>query len=218
MHPEEIVNASKWRRAIKSFQKDKIISETHFQAILEVANYGPTSLGLEPWSALIIQEQDVRDEMRPYCTGAQNQLDSASHFVVLTVTKDLTPDSDYFRNIKQKVQGISDSEYLEFVSKCSKFHEQKVNLNDPRTRIDWAAKQAYIALGNMMLAASILEIDSCPIEGFIPDKVESILHNRGIFDSKNNKIVAMVAFGYRESEPKKPKTRRPYDEVFKFIK
>ncbi len=36
-------------------------------------------------------------------------------------------------------------------------------------------RQTYIALGNMMTANAMREIDSCAIEGFDKEKVEEIL-------------------------------------------
>lgn len=38
--------------------------------------------------------------------------------------------------------------------------------DNPRSFNDWAAKQTYIALANMMTAAALIGADSTPIEGF----------------------------------------------------
>ena len=40
---------------------------------------------------------------------------------------------------------------------------------------EWAAKQAYIALGQFMLAASLVGVDTCPMEGFLPAQYDEIL-------------------------------------------
>jgi nitroreductase len=40
---------------------------------------------------------------------------------------------------------------------------------------DWAAKQAYIALGQFMLAAALLGVDTCPMEGFVAEKYDEVL-------------------------------------------
>ena len=217
MTNEKIFRAAIWRRAIKDFCKHQIIADSDFRTIMEVARYGPSSLGLEPWKVLIVQDPNVRDAIRPYCTGAYRQLDSASHFAVISITTDLNPESDYFRDIKQRVHGINDADYLDFVSKFSQFQKQKADLTDTRKRIDWAGKQAYIALGSMMLAAALLGIDSCPIEGFVPHKVEEVLEELELFDSSSNQIVVMVAFGYRVDDPKTKKTRCPSEEVFQVV-
>jgi nitroreductase len=42
-------------------------------------------------------------------------------------------------------------------------------------KVEWAKKQAYLALGFALAAATELKIASCPMEGFITDKVAEIL-------------------------------------------
>lgn len=217
MKINDILKAAKWRRAIKEFCKDRIIRDDDFETLLDVARFSPTSLGLEPWSILLLQDQSVRDAIRPHCTGAQRQLDSASHFVVFTIKTDLSPDSEYFRDMKQTVQGLSDADYQDFISKCAMFQEKKQDLTDVRKRIDWAGKQAYIALGSMMLSAALLGIDSCPIEGFVPKKVEAVLHKRGLLDPQSDRVVVMAAFGYRAAEPASPQRRRSLEDVVRVI-
>ena len=63
---------------------------------------------------------------------------------------------------------------------------------------DWATKQSYIALGNLMTTASLLDIDSCPIEGINPEKYDEIL---GISNSKYATI-CVCALGFRSVEDK----------------
>ena len=43
------------------------------------------------------------------------------------------------------------------------------------TKAEWTAKQAYIALGNLLSAAAVQRIDACPMEGFDKDQVDDIL-------------------------------------------
>jgi nitroreductase len=47
--------------------------------------------------------------------------------------------------------------------------------DNERAILDWAGKQTYIALANIMTAAALIGIDSCPIEGFDMDAVNKIL-------------------------------------------
>lgn len=214
---DEILKAAKWRRAIKEFRKDIVIGENVFEKLLGVVRFSPTSLGLEPWSIIVLQDKSVRDAIRPYCTGAQRQLDSASHFVVFTVKTDLNPDSQYFRMIKQTVQGLSDADYQDFISKCAMFQDKKQDLTDSRKQIDWAGKQAYIALGGMMLSAALLGIDSCPIEGFVPKDVEAVLKEKGLLDPNVDRVVVMAAFGYRANEPASLQRRRSLTDIVRFV-
>jgi nitroreductase len=76
----------------------------------------------------------------------------------------------------------------------------------------WASKQTYIALGQFMVAAAMLGVDTCPMEGLIPDKYDEIL---GLVGTDYGTIVACPA-GYRAEDDKyatKPKVRFPLEEM-----
>ena len=53
------------------------------------------------------------------------------------------------------------------------FQERDFKLNSDEKLFDWASKQTYIALANMMTSAALIGIDSCPIEGFHQEKTEN---------------------------------------------
>ena len=95
------------------------------------------------------------------------------------------------------------------------FH--KTRADNPRALFDWTAKQTYIALGNMMTSASMIGIDSCPIEGFNYDKVNAILAKAGIINPDKEGIASMVSFGYRLRDPKHPRSRKPKNEVITWL-
>ena len=87
-----------------------------------------------------------------------------------------------------------------------------------RLFFEWACRQSYIALGNMMTAAAMIGIDSCPIEGFDREPVEKILKEAGIITENHLSIACMVAFGYRAEDPSRPKSRRAMDEVVEWVR
>lgn len=216
MNKIDILNAAINRNAVKSFS-NRTISNDDFDFLVDIARYSPSSFGLEPWKMLVVNNREIRDEMKPSATGAQKQLDTASHFVVFTVTKELNPQSDYFKKINLDVKKMNDEQYGKFLETFDGFQKNKQDLTDERKRIDWAGKQAYIALSNMMLAAACIGIDSCPIEGFIPEDIEIILSNKGFIDTTKEHVVVMAAFGYRDNDIQYSKSRRPFNDIIKII-
>ena len=89
-------------------------------------------------------------------------------------------------------------------------------LESERSLFDWASKQTYIVLGNMMTTAAYLGIDSCAIEGFEREAAEKYLSDRGILDLNEYGLSYMVSFGYRDEE-QPVKTRQNLSEVFEII-
>jgi hypothetical protein len=60
----------------------------------------------------------------------------------------------------------------------------------------WMAKQAYLALGNLLTVCALEDIDSCPIEGFEPTKYDELLGLK----EKGLKSVLVLAVGYRSED------------------
>ncbi|RLB93056.1 MAG: NAD(P)H-dependent oxidoreductase, partial [Deltaproteobacteria bacterium] len=75
----------------------------------------------------------------------------------------------------------------------------------------WCAKQCYIGLANMMTTAASMGIDSCPMEGFEKDRVETILK----IDTQQFEVAVLVALGYRAGEMP-PRRRHPIDQLVEF--
>ena len=68
-------------------------------------------------------------------------------------------------------------------------------------------------MANMMTMAAYEGLDSCPLEGFNQDDMTALLGDElGLFDT-NTCIAVMAAFGYRDEEPHRNKTRRTLDEI-----
>jgi nitroreductase len=78
--------------------------------------------------------------------------------------------------------------------------------------LEWATRQAYIALGNFMTSAALLGVDTCPMEGFEPAKYDEILG----LPAQGFRAVVACAAGYRAADDKYaalPKVRFPANEL-----
>lgn len=218
MEKNLIIEAATNRCAVKVFDKDRTISDSDFAFLLDMARLSPSAFGLEPWNIVVVQNENLRQKLSEVASGAQRQLKTASHFVIFTIKKDLLPTSAYFEHINKDVKRFSDAECQNFINSFSTFCNQKLNLYDDRTRYDWAKKQAYIALSNMILSAALIGIDSCPIEGFLENEVEQILSQAGAINLSFDKVAVMAAFGYKDTTVSiHAKSRRTMDEVVKFV-
>ena len=211
---EQILSAFYFRHACKEFDPVKKITDDDFAFILEAGRLSPSSFGFEPWKFVVLQNQAIRQRLLPVTWGAQRQLPTASHFVVLlSRTKEgLTPDSAYILHMMRDILKLSEEMAK---GKGARYHNFLANefklMDNERAMFEWGARQTYIALGNMMTAAALIGIDSCPIEGFDKDAVERILREEGILEDGFG-VACMVAFGYRVREPRE-KTRQPMEDV-----
>ncbi|MBL7639342.1 NAD(P)H-dependent oxidoreductase [Staphylococcus saccharolyticus] len=214
---QTIIEAFDFRHATKKFNPNKKISEEDFDTILESGRLSPSSLGSEPWRFVVIQNKKLRDKLKPYSWGAQKQLDTASHFVLIFARKNVTAHSNYVQHLIRGIKEYEESTIPAVEEKFDNFQASFHIADNDRTLYDWASKQTYIALGNMMTSAALLGIDSCPMEGFDLDKVTEILSEEGILDTEHFGISVMVAFGYRAQEPAHGKIRQSKEDVISWI-
>jgi len=220
MNKQEILNAYNFRHACKEFDASKKIAKEDFDFILETGRLSPSSFGFEPWQFVILQNADLKEKLKTVAWGAQKQLDTASHFVLILARKksEMIYSSEYVSKIMTAVQQLSQEVKDGKTSAFENFQKNDFNLlESDRSIFDWASKQTYIALGNMMTSAAEIGIDSCPIEGFNKEAAEDLLEKEGILDKSKFGLSVMVAFGYRKAEPARAKTRQELEAVVKYV-
>lgn len=218
----QIMRANHFRHATKVFDAKRKISDSEFNTILETARLSPSSYGMEPWQLLIIQSPEKRELFREFTWGANGatngtagQLGTASHFCIFLAHTGatMTHHSDYLQKHMKDVKQFPD-EVIGYINEAyQKFQETGFHIEGDRQISDWSARQAYIALGNMMNAAALIGIDSCPIEGFEIDKTITVLEEHFGIDAKKYRPAVMLSFGYRIDGPMFPKTRRKMEDI-----
>lgn len=219
MNKQDVLNAFRFRHACKEFDPERRVSDEDFAYILETGRLSPSSFGFEPWKFVVVQNAELRGKLLPMTWGGQKSIPTASHLVLLlSRTKDsFLPESDYIAHIMNDVRKVPPEALVGIRARYRTFLEVDFELlGDDRLIFEWASRQTYIALGNMMTAAAAVGIDSCPIEGFQKANVESLLRDAGILSGNEFGLSCMVAFGYRAREPRE-KTRRPVDEVVQWV-
>ncbi len=211
---KEILEAFHYRHACKNFDKNKRISDEDMEFILETARLSPSSFGFEPWYFVVVQNKELRTKLKNGAWGATDKLDTASHFVIcLTHKSPFTKyDSDYLQDFMKNIQELPEAVIKKKSEVFESFQKYDFNLDTERSLFDWASKQSYIPLANMMTSAAMIGIDSCPIEGFNQKGMDTILRDELDIDTDKYGISYMVAFGYRVIEPK-AKTRRSMKDI-----
>jgi len=219
MDKKEILDAFMYRHACKEFDPTKKISSEDFDFVLETMRLSPSSFGLEPWKFLIIQNQEDRMKFLPNTWGGQKQIPTCSHFVVCLAKKGhfMKNGSEYVINFMKNIQKTPEEMLIKRSQFYKNFQESDFDLlNDDRAIFDWACKQCYIALGNMMTAAAMIGIDSCPIEGFQRKELEQILESDFNVNLSHYGFAYMLCFGFRVNPPK-VKTRQTIDQITEWV-
>ena len=188
------------------------ISTEDFAAILDFGRLSPSSVGSEPWKFLVIQNQELREKIKPVAWGMQATIAEASHLVILLAKKHARYDSPFFSELMNR-RGFTPEQRAAALERYRSFQIHDIAIaDDERALFDWASKQSYIALANMLTGAAMLGIDSCPIEGMDYAAVEHILAQAGLLDPAEYGVSVAATFGYRARDIQ-PKPRRDAAET-----
>jgi nitroreductase len=192
---DQLIQQLNWRYATKQFDTTRKISAEDWAALQRAIALTPSSFGLSPWKAIVVTNQAVKDTLVGAAWG-QRQVADASHVVVFAVKTDLTEtDIDLFLQRVSDVRGVP-------VNALAGYRDMMVGSivksRDQAARVNWAAHQAYIALGNLLTSAAILGIDAGPMEGFDRSKFDQILG----LASQGLTSVVMCVLGYRSADDK----------------
>ena len=214
--PKQVLEAFHFRAATRAYDPNKKITDEDFAYILECGRLSPSSVGSEPWKFVVIQNAQLRKKLVPVSWGMATHAEDASHLVVILAKKNARYDSDFFRVALEK-RGLNEEQMAKAIGVYKKFQTEDINiLENDRTLFDWACKQTYIALGNMMTGAALIGIDSCPVEGFDYAVVNQILADNHVFDPVEWGVSVMVTFGYR-AKAARPKFRKGIEEVVQWV-
>lgn len=172
MTPSDIVSSLKWRYACKVFDAAKKIPAETWSSLEESLVLTPSSFGMQPWKFLVIQDPELREQLVPHAWN-QRQVADCSHLVVMITFREM-PEEHIDTNIQRmiEVRGGTPEALLGFRNMVAGFRKSG---QEKGWLGDWAKQQSYIALGQFMLAAALLKIDTCPMEGFVAAKFDEIL-------------------------------------------
>ncbi|TDM12959.1 NAD(P)H-dependent oxidoreductase [Macrococcus bovicus] len=214
---QQVLEAFRFRRAIKSYDPAKKVEQADLDYILEAGRLSPSSVGLEPWRFIVLDNEAVKQQLHDISWGAKKQLETASHFILIAAREHARYDGDAFHELTERM-GLNPEQREKVLTIYKGFQERDMEIADSEKALfDWSSKQTYIALGNMMTAAALIGIDSCPIEGFQYRNVNRILHDAGVLRPDEG-ISVMMSLGYRDHEPKRPQSRKNHEEVISYFK
>jgi nitroreductase len=191
----DLLESLEWRNATKKFDSTKKIDADTWSALEKALILTPSSYGVMPYKFIVVQTQALKDELKAASYG-QQQVSDCSHHVVF-VAKEKMDHAHVKKYIHQiaKVREIKAEDLAGFETMMVK---QLIDNMNAEQSLKWAAKQAYIALGNFMTAAAVLGVDACPFEGINPAKYDEILGLTGT----GWKTVCACPTGYRAADDK----------------
>jgi nitroreductase len=187
----ELVRQLQWRYAVKAFDPSKTISEANWLALEQSMVLAPSSFGLQPWRFIVITDPAIKSQL-PAISWGQSQPKDCSHMIVLAARRSL--DADYVDRFLESVVDVRGGQ-MEKLKGYRSVMLSSINGQSSRL-LEWNTYQVYIALGQLMTAAAMLDIDTCPMEGIEKAAYDKLLG----LDASDYTTVVGCAVGYRHPE------------------
>jgi nitroreductase len=201
-----ILDSLRWRYATKVFDPQRRIPDVDWKLLEDTLVLTPSSYGLQPWIFYVITNKELRESLVPHSWN-QRQIADCSHLVVFCVYKKVT---DEF--VERFIDSIAEQRSIDRSRLAGYQRIMQRDIVAAEDNSHWAKLQAYIALGSFMTVAAMMGIDTCPMEGFVPDRYDQVLQlgERGLTTA------VLCCAGYRSSTDKfaaLPKVRFRNEDV-----
>lgn len=187
----ELLDKLNWRYAAKAMNGEKV-SEDKIERILEAARLAPTSSGLQPFEIFVIKNQGIKEKIRPIAWN-QSVITDCSHLLVFAAWDTYTEDRiNYMFDLTNEIRGFKNEGWENYRQMLLGMYPQQ----DAEVNYNHAAKQAYIAFSQAIIAAAYEGVDATPLEGFDANKLDEILGLR----AKGLRSAVMLPIGYRDAD------------------
>lgn len=203
----DLLNALNWRYATKSFDSTKKIPNEDIHKILEATRLSATSYGMQPFRVVLIQNEELKKKMLPLSYNQVQVVEAPFSLLFCAKKQFAEQDVDDMLQWMADGRGLTVESFLPYKQRVM----QKVNSMTPERNFEWAARQCYIALGNVMTVIASMGYDSCPMEGIDAKAFDELFE----LEKLGLKSIFILPVGYRNQNDnyiQKAKIRVPLED------
>ena len=204
-----IIDSLSWRYAVKRMNGNKV-SQDKLDTLLDAITLSASGFGLQPYQILMVEDAELKAKIQPIAYG-QPQIVESSHLLIFAAWNEVTEAQiDAYMDLIAETRGMSLSDLGDFKGAIAGSMKYK----SKEQQAQWADRQVYLAMGTALAAAGELQIDTTPMEGFIPAKLDELLG----LEAKGLHSVLILAIGERDEATdymvNVKKVRTPKSELF----
>lgn len=187
----ELLEKLNWRYATKAMNRQTVPQEK-IDNILEAISLAPTSSGLQPFEVYVVTNQEVKEQIKAIASN-QSVVSDCSHLLVFAAWDTYTEERiNKMFDLVNEVRGFTNEGWENYRQMLLNAYPSR----DPEVNFNHAAKQAYIAFSQAIVAAAFEGVDATPMEGFKASALDEILGLR----EEGLRSCVMLPLGYRDPE------------------
>ena len=184
--------------------KESLLKREDLEYILEAGRLSPSSLGLEPWKFLVVQDSNKKEEISKIA-NYQGHVKKCGAIIIILARLDF---EEYFIP-KLQARGMKEEELEKRINLYKPFIE---SMNEDE-KLHYAKEQTYLALGNLANAACAIGLGSCIVGGFDSKALDCYLK----LDTIKERSSIMLLVGEYENKAILQKARFSKEEVITFL-
>lgn len=196
-----VAEAATKRRSIRAYREEAIPQED-LDAIFDVTRLAPSAWNLQPWRFVVVDDSERKTRLAEAAFGQRQVSGAPAVIAVYTDMRDALDGVDQVMHPDLSA-GERDRQRRSIERAFADKSEEERNA--------WGARQGYIALGYLLLAAAELGYDTSPMLGF--DQIQA----RAVIDAPSHaQVIALVAIG-KGREEGRPHHRLPVDDLVRYL-
>lgn len=212
-----IVDSAKSRYATKEYDSAQSIAPDDLQKVRELLQFSPSSTNVQPWHFILATTPEGKQRVAKgteggYAFNTPKILDAGAAVVFAARTE--LSDDFLARILEVEAEDGRFAADPEAIAKqTDEVRKIFVNLNREAGILpEWNARQTYLNVGQFMLGAAALGLDTTPMEGIDCDALDAEFG----FAEKGLRALCIVSLGYRKDSDFNaalPKSRLPLEDI-----
>ena len=213
----DVLASAKSRYTTKAYDETRPLSPEDLVKIRELLQFSPSSTNAQPWHFILATTPEGKKRVAKGTEGDYEfntpKILNAAAAVVFASRTEL-PEEFLARILEvEAADGRFDSDPEALAKQTDDVRKMFINMNrEAGVLAEWNARQTYLNIGQFMLGAAALGIDTTPMEGIDTDALDKEFG----FAEKGLKSLCIVSLGYRAEDDFNadlPKSRLPLEEI-----
>lgn len=194
------------RKSVRKYKENVVIPQEEIQTLLQKATTAPSSSNMQPWRFIVIEDQQVKKELRPIANN-QEQVETSSAIIAVLGDLEMYKNTEKIYNTNFE-KGYMSREIANFMidSSLSLYGNLPEEVMKNIVHFD-----AGLISMQIMLLAKDMGYDTVPMGGF--DKVKFAEK----FNLPQNEIpILLIAIG-EAATPAYGSSRLPLEQIVRYI-
>ncbi len=168
---QTLKQALEQRYTTKVFDPARPADEEKIQVLIETLRLAPSSINSQPWHVFVITNPDEKQRLAAAAWDHNKpKFNDGSHLFLFCARTEFGE-----KEVRAIEQLVADVRGLPLDEGRVAMMTNYASSMSQADRQEWMKRQVYLMFGQFLLSCALLELDACPLEGFVPETMDGLL-------------------------------------------